>query len=284
MGGRAGTAPHTVVFVGRILEPEVSVLHHLAITVGWSALLLFFYETAWFFAGTLMGRNDVADVAWGLGPPLLAWWLAVYTRSLLVVPMAALVSVWGVRLTVHIARRDFAPGSTEDPRYAEWRQDWRFFVLRSYLQVYLLQGFFLLLVSAPLIVYAAAPEFADPVLWALGSAIFAVGFVVETVADRQLAEFLAERKNRGHVFDRGLWSWSRHPNYFGETLVWWGLAVIALAVPMGWLGLIGPVTITLLLLFVSGIPLAERHRAADPEWLAYKARTSAFLPLPPRER
>lgn len=227
-------------------------------------------------------RNDVADVAWGLGPVLLAWWLALYARSLPVVPMAALVSVWGVRLAVHITRRDFAPGRGEDPRYHAWRLEWRHFVLRSYLQVYLLQGFFMLLVSAPVIVFAAAGDRGDLVLTVIGAAVSFAGLVIETIADRQLAEFLSAPSNRGHVMDRGLWSWSRHPNYFGESLVWWGLAIVALGVPHGWLGLIGPVTITLLLLFVSGIPLAERRHTGDPEWGAYRARTSAFIPLPPR--
>lgn len=259
-------------------------LAHLAVVFSWSALFLFFYETAWFFAGLAMGRNDVADVAWGLGPVLLAWWLAVYAHSLLVVPMAALVTLWGLRLSYHVAHRDFAPGHGEDPRYAEWRASWRFFALRSYLQVFLLQGLFLLLVSTPVIVFASAPVFGDPVLFGLGAAIFAVGFVVETTADRQLSAFLADKKNRGHVMHRGLWAWSRHPNYFGESLMWWGLAVIALAVPYGWISLVGPVTITLLLLFVSGVPLVERRHAGESEWEAYKARTSAFLPLPPRDR
>lgn len=239
--------------------------------------------TTWFAAGLALQRNDVMDVAWGLGPVLLSWWLVVYARSLALVPIAALVSLWGVRLSVHIVRRDFAPGTAENPRYAAWRAKWRFFALRSYLQVYLLQGLFLLLVSAPVIVFASAPAFGDPVLSLLGGLIFAAGFALETTADNQLAAFLADKDTRGHVMDRGLWAWSRHPNYFGESLVWWGLAVIALAVPLGWLGLVGPVTITVLLVFVSGIPVVERPHAGEPEWEAYKARTSAFLPLPPHK-
>ena len=252
----------------------------------WSALFLLAYVTAWFVLSLVLARNDVADVAWGLGPTMLVWWLAFLTRvsNPLILPVAALVTLWGVRLAYHIARRDFAPGRGEDPRYAAWRAEWKFFVVRSYLQVFLLQGLFMLLVSTPLIVLAASAGDRGPALGILGALVWLVGFVLESTADRQLATFLEEpRESRGAVMDRGLWSWSRHPNYFGESLMWWGLAIIALGAEWGWLGLLGPITITLLLVFVSGIPLAEQRHAGEPEWEAYKQRTSAFLPLPPRK-
>lgn len=259
----------------------VSALLHLAVIFAWSALFLAFYETAWFVAGLALERNDVADVAWGFGPVLLAWWLAVYARSLWVVPMAVLVSAWGIRVSLRAARRDFAPGRGEGRRYHEWRMTWRYFRLRSFFQVYLLQALLLLLVSAPIVVFAAAPGQGDLVLSVLGAAIFSAGFAFETVADRQLDDFLAEKDNHGHVMDRGLWAWSRHPDYFGESVMWWGLGVIALGVPLGWIGLVGPVTLTALLLFAPGIPRADEQHAGEPEWEAYKARTSAFVPLPP---
>lgn len=262
---------------------EVTTLQHLAITFGWSALFIAFYVSAWFALSLVLDRADVADVAWGLGPVLLSWWLVLLARSLLLVPVAILVSLWGVRLSLHVARRDFAPGVGEDPRYAAWRATWRFFALRSYVQIFLLQGLFMLLVSSPLIVLAAARGESDFTLAVLGGAIFAAGYVFETTADRQLDTFLAIADNHGHVMDKGLWAWSRHPNYFGESLVWWGLAVIALGVPYGWIGLVGPTTITVLLVFVSGIPLVERRHAGEPEWEAYKQRTSSFLPMPPHK-
>jgi steroid 5-alpha reductase family enzyme len=257
----------------------------LALAIGSSALFLVFYVTAWFALSLALKRNDVADVAWGLGPTLLAWWLAIQSagRNPLVWPVAVLVSFWGVRLAWHIARRDFSAGRGEDPRYAAWRAEWRFFVLRSYLQVFLLQGFFMLLVSLPVVLIAAAPPANDATLGIIGAAVWFVGYVFETTADNQLHHFVSEPANRGLVMDRGLWSWSRHPNYFGESLMWWGLAVIALSAPLGWLGLVSPVTITLLLVFVSGIPLVEARHRGEPAWEAYRARTSAFLPLPPKK-
>ena len=259
-------------------------------TAGASALVIWFYVTAWYVLSIVLKRNDVADVAWGLGPTVLGWWLfiralAAGTSPLGATPLllaAVLVSVWGVRLAWHIAARDFAPGRGEDPRYAAWRKEWRFFEVRSYLQVFLLQGLFMLLVSMPLIVLASWPPPALPVLTALGAALWFVGFGFESVADRQLVAFLAiPREERPRIMDTGMWGWSRHPNYFGESLMWWGLAVVALGVPYGWLGLIGPVTITVLLVFVSGIPLVEQRHAGEPDWEAYKQRTSSFLPMPP---
>jgi steroid 5-alpha reductase family enzyme len=256
--------------------------------VGASTLVVWFYMTAWFVLALKLKRNDVADVAWGLGPAILSWWLYVRAGVFGATPLllvAVLVSVWGVRLAWHIAVRDFAPGHGEDPRYASWRNEWRHFIVRSYLQVFLLQGAFMVLVSMPIIVLASWPASALPVLTALGAIVWLVGFGFESVADRQLDAFLARApETRPRVLDTGVWAWSRHPNYFGESLTWWGVAIIALGVPLGWLGLIGPVTITALLLFVSGLPLIEQSHAGDPDWETYKEHTSPFVPMPPKRK
>lgn len=260
---------------------------HLFGTAMASALFIMAYVTAWFVASLALKRNDVADVAWGLGPSLLAWWLLLRpgaSRTPALALAAVLVTVWGVRLAWHIARRNFRPGVAEDARYAQWRAEWRFFVLRSYLQVFVLQGFFMLLVSAPLIVLASAPVGDGVGLLVLGALLWAAGFAFESIGDQQLAAFLGNPSNRGRVMDRGLWAWTRHPNYFGESVMWWGLATIGLGVPFGWIGLIGPATITWLLVSVSGIPLVEKRHAGDPAWQEYRKRTSAFIPVPPRRR
>jgi steroid 5-alpha reductase family enzyme len=251
-----------------------------------AGLFIWFYVTAWFVLSLVMKRNDVADVAWGLGPTLLAWWFAfqhgLWPPSPLLLA-ALLTTVWGCRLAYHIAMRDFAFRHEEDGRYAAWRAEWKFFKLRSYLQVFLLQGVFMLLLCSPLIVLAASPDPQLPVLTILGAWIWAAGFAIEAIADTQLRAFLAvPREERPRVMDQGLWSWSRHPNYFGESLMWWGLAVLALGANHGLFALLGPVTITVLLVFVSGIPLVEARHIGDPDWDAYKARTSAFVPLPPK--
>ena len=253
-----------------------------------SALFLLAYMTAWFVASLAMGRNDVADVAWGLGPALLSWWLLLRAGSPAtpaMVLVTVLVTTWGVRLALSLAHRNFRPGATEDARYAAWRAQWEFFAVRSFFQVFMLQGFFMLLISSPLILLASWPVAGDTSVIVLGALIWLAGFTFEFIGDRQLARYLAEPKNmRRAVLDRGLWSWTRHPNYFGESVMWWGLATVALSVPYGWSGLISPVTITWLLVFVSGIPLVEARHRGEPDWEKYRDRTSAFLPMPPKGR
>jgi steroid 5-alpha reductase family enzyme len=197
---------------------------------------------------------------------------------------SALVLVWGTRLAWHIARRNLRPGKGEDSRYAEWRRSWgRTFVARSFVQIFMLQGLFMMLISEPLQVMGSAAGPALGVLDAVGVAVWLWGFAFESIGDAQLARFLADPANRGHIMDRGLWALTRHPNYFGEATMWWGLGIMALSMAGGWIGLIGPITITWLLTKVSGIPLVERPKSGQPEWEAYKARTSAFVPLPPRK-
>jgi steroid 5-alpha reductase family enzyme len=251
------------------------------------APLVFVYMTAWFVAAMIARRNDVADIAWGLGFITIATFLLLRAEP---APSArqciagVLVVIWGARLAWHIARRNLRPGKTEDARYAEWRRSWgRWFVLRSFLQIFMLQGVFMLLISAPVQVMGST---AGPALGALdfaGIAVWLCGFTFESVGDAQLARFLADPVNKGHIMDRGLWRFTRHPNYFGEATMWWGLGIMALSIPGGWVGLVGPTTITWLLTKVSGIPLAERDLAGKPEWETYKARTSAFVPLPPKK-
>jgi steroid 5-alpha reductase family enzyme len=249
--------------------------------------LVALYMTAWFVVALVARRNDLADVAWGIGFIVIMLWLLVRQgspMSLRQYAVSALVLVWGSRLAWHIGRRNLRPGHAEDARYAKWRREWgSWFVPRTYLQIFLLQGLFMVMISMPVLVVgtAAGPDFGW--LDAVGIAVWLIGFAFEATGDAQLARFLGDPANRGHVMDRGLWAWTRHPNYFGECTMWWGLALVALSVPGGWPALIGPLTITWLLTMVSGIPLVEKQFSGQPEWEAYKARTSALIPLPPHK-
>lgn len=263
-------------------------LTQIAENLATSALFILVYVTAWFVVALALRRNDVADVAWGLGPTLLSWWFVWRSgplRTTALIVAAVLVAAWGTRLAWHIAKRDFRRGAGEDPRYAAWRAEWKYFTVRSYLQVFLLQGFFMLLVSMPVIVLASWPANGAPTALIVGMAVWVGGFTFEAIGDHQLAEYLSlPREERRPVLDTGLWAWTRHPNYFGESVMWWGLAIIALSVPYGWLALISPATITWLLVAVSGIPLVEQRHYGDPVWDEYRERTSAFLPRPPARR
>ena len=246
-------------------------------------VLLLVYMTGWFALSLLKKRNDVADVAWGLGFVLMTWASFFLgggsgARGLLV---GVLVSIWGVRLAWHIHKRN--RGKAEDYRYLAWRQQWgEWFYLRSYLQVYLLQGFFLFLIVMPILLINHSTGTALGILDVLGVVVWLVGFYFEAVGDVQLARFIKNPANKGKLMQSGLWAYTRHPNYFGEVTQWWGLWLVALAVPSGWLGVIGPITITVLILKVSGVPLLEKKMMENPEFASYRRRVSVFIPLPPR--
>ena len=247
------------------------------------ALVLFAYMTAWFCVSYVAKRNDVADVAWGLGFILMVWtsFYLGHTESLRGVLVCVLVSIWGIRLAWHIHARN--KGKGEDYRYLAWRKQWgNWFYLRSYLQVYLLQGVLLFLISLPLFVINAQGGGPLGLTDALGVLVWLVGFTFETVGDAQLARFIQNPLNKGKLMQSGLWAYTRHPNYFGEVTLWWGIGIIALSVPLGAWGLIGPIVITYLILKVSGIPLLEKKMELHPDFGEYKRRVSMFIPLPPR--
>jgi steroid 5-alpha reductase family enzyme len=242
-----------------------------------AAIALFLFVNAWFAVALILTRNDVADIAWGLGFVLAGWTAFAFSdqsaRSVLV---NALVTAWGLRLAWHIARRNAR--KPEDARYAAWRQEWTWFRLRSYLQIFLLQGALLYVIALPMLFIHAAPASALTVLDAAGVTVWLAGFYFEAIADAQLKRFLRDPANKGKIMDRGLWAYSRHPNYFGEVTQWWGVFLLALSLPYGFATIVGPLTITLLILFVSGVPLLEKKYAGRPDFEAYKKRTSVFVP------
>jgi steroid 5-alpha reductase family enzyme len=238
----------------------------------------------WFVVSWAKKRNDVADIAWGLGFVLLAWtsfFLAGVSglRGLLV---CILVSIWGLRLAWHIHKRN--KGKVEDYRYLAWRKEWgKWFYLRSYAQVYLLQGFLLFLIVFPVLFITQG--WGSPLGWFdfVGVAVWILGFYFETVGDAELARFIKNPENKGKLMQSGLWAYTRHPNYFGEVTMWWGFWLIALSLPYGWLGIIGPLTITFLILKVSGIPLLEKKMEENPDFTEYKRKTSMFIPMFPNK-
>ncbi|MEI6806780.1 MAG: DUF1295 domain-containing protein [Myxococcaceae bacterium] len=235
--------------------------------------------SVWFLVAFLKNRNDVADIAWGLGFVFLTW-LSVFisgTFGYRTFWVQALVSIWGLRLAWHIHGRN--KGKPEDYRYQAWRREWgRWFYVRSYFQVYLLQGFFLFLIALPILLINRATDTPLGLLDLTGILVWSVGFFFEAVSDWQLSEFIRQPKNKGKLMQSGLWNYSRHPNYFGEVTLWWGIWLMALSVPGALLSIIGPLTITILILKVSGIPLLEQKKAGNPEFEAYKKRVNKFFP------
>jgi steroid 5-alpha reductase family enzyme len=224
-----------------------------------------------------------ADVVWGLYFVNIAIDLLIQNsqRTGLQDIDVALVGIWGLRLTWHIARR--RAGKPEDWRYAAWRKQWGSgFNQRSLLQNFWLQAILALVISASTIVAAHATHAQAKLhLWqAIPLLIWVIGFLFEAIGDLQLSRFIRNRSGKDKVMQSGLWRFSRHPNYFGEVTQWWALWLLVVSLPYGWVALISPLTITLLILFVSGVPLLERKYKSNPEFQKYARHTSVFLPLP----
>ncbi|MFV0278968.1 MAG: DUF1295 domain-containing protein [Parahaliea sp.] len=199
--------------------------------------------------------------------------------------LLVLVLAWALRMTLYLVHRNWGHG--EDPRYTRLRQ-WvgseRAFRWLSLRQVFLLQGVVIWLASLPvqLAMCSALPQQPGP-LAAAGTLLWFTGLVCETVADHQLARFRRNTDNRGKVLETGLWRYSRHPNYFGELCVWWGIFLIASECPLGWLTIIGPLIYSHLVINVTGQRTLDKKLAREkPDYARYIAQTSGLIPLPPR--
>lgn len=239
---------------------------------------VFLLMHAGFLFALARSRNDIADVLWGVGFFLVALVGLILAPSFSSLVLFLLILLWSGRLASHILRR-FLTKKEEDPRYHAWRKGWGTHVaLFSWLKVFLLQGAVLLVVALPILVLPWQ-ESAWGVVNTLGVFLWVIGLSIEIIADRELARFLArpEGERGGRVMRTGLWAYSRHPNYFGEALLWWGIGLVSFG-PLWYVAIVGPLTITLLLRFVSGVPLAEARMKSDPEFIAYAEETPAMFP------
>lgn len=235
-----------------------------------------------------LAKSDVGmiDIAWGPGFALIAWleWLWAAPLHLSATLLLLAVSLWAVRLGAHLfARHQMSPA--EDPRYAAMRAaDPARFWWQSLYKVFVLQALILWALALPvhLAMTASAPGWPGW-LTVLGLMLFTGGFMLEAIADRALLHFRRDPANCGKLITDGVFAWSRHPNYFGECALWFGIGLMAWDASGNPLAMLGPVALTPLILKVSGIPLLEDHlRRTRPEFAAYEARTSAFIPWPPR--
>lgn len=248
----------------------------------YGATAILFYASLCFVIALLLKRNDIADVAWGLGyVVIILLCLQEFSFNRISLLVSSMIALWAIRLSWYIGTRN--KGKQEDFRYAQWRKEWgEHFYWRTYLQVFVLQGFFLLIIAAPIFICFADPT---PIAynWViyLGVITWLKGFFIQAIADYQMARF-RQHKLPGQIMNKGLWRYSRHPNYFGEILMWWGLWLVVFQLNHGWLGLISPVTITYLLAFVSGVPMLEKKYIGNPNFDAYKKSTSALIPWFPK--
>lgn len=248
------------------------------------SVIAVFLTTVWMIS-LLMKDTSIMDIAY----PLTA---AVPTMVIVAARGAwtphellcvILVCLWSCRLAGHIGMRNLPHG--EDARYAAWRRrfgrNWWWW---SFFQVFLLQGVLISMWSAPLMLAIDAPQRAAGWQHGLAVGLFVIGFYFQAVSDYQLEHFRKTRSSQGDILDSGLWALSRHPNYFGEALIWWSFGLLGLTHPWGWLGLAAPLYVTWFMSRGSATPMQERYLAKKkPGYDAYIARVPKFFPrLPPR--
>lgn len=251
-------------------------------------LVVFLYMTSWFLLATKKENMGIVDVAWGIGfilISLISYFLSK-NSSLTQVLVLFMVYFWGIRLSSHIYSRN--AGKPEDPRYAKWRKEWGDSVLwKSFLKVFMLQGAFMLVIALPIIeLNSFTGEISSQIslLGIIGSLVWLVGISLEAVADAQLRHFISDKKNKGKLMTEGLWAYSRHPNYFGEALLWWGIWLMSFSVTGKWWTVVGPITITYLIRFVSGVTMTENRWKRKKGFAAYKKRVNAFVPWFPKNK
>lgn len=232
----------------------------------------------------VLRNSSIVDIFWGIGFVVVAWLVFLVApqgylpRRQLVV---ALVTIWGLRLALHIGVRNW--GQPEDFRYAKWRQEngasWWWI---SFFKVFLLQGILMWIISTPIIAAQTSgfPAILTPLDY-FGALLWTFGLLFEATGDLQLMRFKADPANKGKLLTTGLWKYTRHPNYFGEAVLWWGYYIIALA-SGSWWTIFSPILMTFLLMKVSGVAMLERTMKFKPGYEDYVRQTNAFVPWFPR--
>ena len=230
---------------------------------------------------------SIVDIFWGTGFVITAWVYFALTPDGLDVRkwlIAIIVTIWGLRLSIHILLRNAGKG--EDYRYQKWREEagsaWWW---RSFFKVFLLQGTLMWIISAPLLA-AQMEAKPDRLIWLefVGIGVWLIGFYFEAVGDWQLTRFKADPVNKGKLLNTGLWRYTRHPNYFGDAAQWWGFYLIAVAVG-GWWTVFSPILMTFLLRQVSGVTMLEKTlKNTKPGYKEYVESTNAFFPWFPKKK
>jgi steroid 5-alpha reductase family enzyme len=243
------------------------------------SVVVFLFMTVLFFIAWLKEDNSIVDIFWGQGFILIAFY-SIFSGGPRDVPkliLTLLTVVWGSRLAIHVFFRNRGRG--EDFRYLAWRKSWKYFRLRSFFQVFMLQGFFMVIISFPVYHSNFSMERGFAFTDILGIIVWTTGFLFEAIGDAELVRFRKNPANAGKIITTGLWQFTRHPNYFGEALIWWGIALIGCGYPGGGWSFIPALVITLLLRFVSGVPMLEKKYEGREDWEEYKKKTPPFVPF-----
>lgn len=248
-------------------------------------LIIFLYMCSFFVIASFLKNNGIVDIGWPFGFVVIAISSLLLTNnySTTSILVTLLISLWGVRLGSFLLFR--AIGKPEDFRYANFRKQWgKRVLLISFFRVYILQGTIMLIVAYPIVASAAySTSETHPVFLILGAIVWLIGYFFQVVGDAQLARFKKQRKSKEEVLQSGLWAFTRHPNYFGEATMWWGLAIIVLPVKFGFIALITAFIMNFFLVKVSGVPFLDRRYAKNAQYQQYKLRTNRFIPWFPKK-
>ncbi len=248
-----------------------------------SAAAIFVYMVVVFVWATLIKDNSIVDIGWGMG------FLVVIIAGLILLPaitpfnaaLAAMVVIWGLRLSGYIFSRHRNVG--EDYRYAQWRKEWgKHVVPRAFFQIFMLQGGFMFIIALPLMIAMANTSAVINWVSIIGIVLWLIGFFFEAVGDSQKSRFKANQANSGKIMQSGLWRYTRHPNYFGEALLWWGIFVFVIPAGYWYVSIISPVILTFLLTKVSGVAMLEKKYTGNKEFEEYARKTNGFIPWWPK--
>ncbi|MFU8792730.1 MAG: DUF1295 domain-containing protein [Acholeplasmataceae bacterium] len=261
-----------------------------------NALVVLGFMTLFFFIAQYKKNNGIADIAWGLGFVVIAissfitqtLRLGLSEVNIAAIALSVLVLIWGSRLFFYLGLRNW--NKDEDYRYVAMKEKWKTnLFIKAYVYVFILQGVLMYIISLPIQISYNQPnvgfELTPLLIIGFGVLLWIIGFYFEAVGDAQLKAFKKDPKNKGEILQTGLWKYTRHPNYFGETLMWWAVWIVSIASLslMTFVGVVGPIIITLLLLFVSGVPLLEKKYKDNEKFQAYAKKTSVFFPLKPKK-
>lgn len=238
-----------------------------------------------FLVGTIKKNNGIMDIFYPWGFITVAWTSLILggTFALRQIIITIIVTIWGLRLSTYVYIRN--RGKPEDKRYANMRE--RFgdkVLLKSYGKIYMFQGLIIFLVGFPVLYINANPNPALTWLDLIGILVWVFGFYFETAGDYQLYRFLNNPNRTKKVLDEGLWKYTQHPNYFGEVTQWWGVFIIALSVPYGFLTVFGPIIINYMIIKVSGVSLLNKNFEGNDAYADYQRRTSQFIPWFPKKK
>lgn len=253
-------------------------------------IVLLLYFIIWFIISQIKKNNGLVDIAWGLSFVVTAISSLIISKEISItkVVMLIVIILWGLRITIYLFVRNW--NKKEDFRYQAMRTKWQTKLkTKAFFKVFLTQSLFSYLISLPIIFTNLTIKnnfsLISKLSLLLGLIVFLIGYTFEVVGDYQLKKFKQNPLNKGKIMDLGLWKYTRHPNYFGEATLWWGILIISLSTlnRLTLIGIISPITITFLLLYVTGVPLLERRYKDNLEYQIYTEKTSKFFPMPPKK-